>query len=174
MTRRLAIALAATGVAALVSGAASDTIAKRPATAPDAQPQRIAIELKLPLDSDTGTFVLEPLSAGRLTADSGTFRFTSGPTPVFLGRVINGQSVDRFRATDTLDGANGSPVIELQIDFVSAGHGYQIGSGAWSIASGTGAYAGITGRDRSALVRPPVPPGEFGVARHEGFVTARG
>jgi hypothetical protein len=130
--------------------------------------QRIAIAVKQPLEARTGSFVLEVLTPGPLARASGSTMFASGPTPVFIGRIVGGQRVDRFRGTDTLKGKDGTLTIRLQVDFVSAGNRYQVGAGTWSIVRGTGAYAGLTGGGRSALVSPP---GKFGFAQHEGFVT---
>jgi hypothetical protein len=131
--------------------------------------QRIAITVRQPLESRTGSFVLEVLTPGPLARDSGSTTFASGPAPVFTGRIVGGQRVDRFRGTDTVKGKGGTLTIRLQVDFVSAGNRYQVGTGTWSIVRGTGVYAGLTGGGRSALVNPP---GKFGFARHEGFVTA--
>ena len=136
--------------------------------------QRVAIEITMPLDGPTGSFVLRGLTPGSPTSDVGSATFTSGPTPVFIARVINGQSVDRFRAIDTLEGSQGTLVISLQVDFVSAGGGgYLVGTGRWSIIDGTGIYASWRGGGGSALVSPPSPPGQHGYSNHEGFVTVR-
>ena len=136
-----------------------------------ANKQRIALEVKVPLTANTGKFVLVTLTSGPLKVDFGSIAITTGPTPVFRGRIIHGQSVDRFRGTDKLKGMHGTLVISLQVDFASAGNGYQVGTGTWAIVSGTNVYAGLTGGGRSAFMRPPVPPGRFGFAEHEGFVT---
>ena len=154
------LAVLSTGIAA--SASASSTNGK----------QRIALVVKIPLDSATGEFVLEVLTPGPLKGDSGSITFTSGPTPVFIGRIIRGQSIDRFRATDLLEGEQGTLAIRIEADFASAGNGYHVGTGHWSIISGTGAYSGLTGGGGSALAQPPVPPGTFGFAQHEGFVKA--
>jgi hypothetical protein len=138
----------------------------------EANKQRISIEVKAPLNNGRGSFILHDLTAGRLKVDFGSITSTRGPTPVFLGEILHGQRVDRFRGTDTLRGRHGTLVISLRVDFVSAGNGWQIGNGTWSIVSGTGAYAGQTGGGRSAFVHPP-PPGRFGFAEHDGYVSAR-
>jgi hypothetical protein len=140
---------------------------------PVASKQRVAIEVKTPLDARTGTFVLDVPTPGPLKNDSGSITFTSGPTPVFTRRIVRGQRVDRFRGTNTLTGKQGTLVMSQQVDFVSAGNRYMVGAGNWSIVRGTGAYAGLKGGGRSALVSPPAPPGRFGFAQHEGFVTTR-
>src|SRR5262245_63964455 len=137
--------------------------------APSAQ-QRIAFEVKLPLDSDSGTFELTPMTPGALAYDSGTTHFTSGPTPLFTGRIVHGQLIDRFQAVEDLAGANGVLTVVIPVDFASAGHGYLNGRAKWSIVDGTGAYASLRGGGRGALVGPPSPPGQYGFARHEGFV----
>jgi hypothetical protein len=145
-----------------------------PAAAPggmDAKKQRVAIEVKLPLNAPKGTFALLTLTSGSLAADKGSTTFTSGPTPVFVGRIVDGQRVDRFRGTTTLTSKRGTLLLRLQQDFVSAGNDYQVATGTWSIVRGTGDYAGLAGGGRSALVRPA--SGRFGFASHEGFVGKR-
>jgi hypothetical protein len=106
-----------------------------------------------------------------LDLDTGSTTFTSGPTPVFSGRIVGGQRVDRFRGTTTLTSRRGTLVLRLQQDFVSAGNSYQIATGTWSVVGGTGQYVGLVGGGRSALVRPP--SGKYGFASHEGFVSKR-
>ncbi len=161
MMSRTCIAVAAVlGCAFLVSSAAPGGI--------DARKQRIAIEIKLPLNAPKGTFILDAITPGSLEIDTGSTMFTSGPKPVFGGRIIGGQRVDRFRGTTTLTSELGTLALRLQVDFVSAGNAYQVGSGTWSVVSGTGQYEGLTGGGRSALVNPA--SGRFGFARHEGFV----
>jgi hypothetical protein len=145
-----------------------------PAAAPggiDAKKQRIAIEIKLPLSAPKGTFALLTLTPGQLAVDKGSTTFTSGPTPVFMGRIIDGQRVDRFRGTTTLTSTRGTLMLRLQQDFVSAGNNYQVATGTWSVVSGTGQYAGLAGGGRIAAVLPAAA--RFGFASHEGFVSKR-
>ena len=160
MSRTWMTVAAVLGCALLVSATASGVT--------DAKKQRIAIEVKQPLTAPKGKFVLDALTPGLLKIDTGSMTFTSGPTPVFSGRIVNGQRVDRFRGATTLTSSLGTVALRLQVDFVSAGSGYQVGSGTWSVVSGTGQYAGLTGGGRSALVNPA--SGRFGFARYEGFV----
>lgn len=160
MSRIWITVAAGLGCALLVAAPASGGI--------DAKKQRIAIEVKLPLNAPKGTFVLDTLTPGSLEIDTGSTAFTSGPRPVFSGRIVKGQRVDRFRGATTLTSSLGTLALRLQVDFVSAGGGYQVGSGTWSVVSGTGEYAGLSGGGRSALVNPA--SGRFGFARHEGFV----
>jgi hypothetical protein len=164
-----ATALTGLAVVAVVSAGRASASSDSPV----ASKQRVAVQVKLPLAARTATFVLDALTPGPLAPDSGSTIFTSGPTPVFSGRIIRGQRVDRFRGTSTLTGKHGTLVISQQVDFVSAGNRYMVGAGTWSIVRGTGAYAGLKGGGRSALVSPPAPPGRFGFAQHEGFVTTR-
>jgi hypothetical protein len=134
----------------------------------DAKKQRIAIEIKLPLSTPKGQFALRTLTSGSLIADKGSTMFTSGPVPVFMGRIIGGQRVDRFRGTTMLTSPRGTLVLRLQQDFVSAGNNYQVATGTWAVVKGTGQYEGLAGGGRSALVRPA--SGRFGFASHEGSV----
>lgn len=163
MSRTCMIVAAVLGCAFLVPAAAPGGI--------DAKKQRVAIEIKLPLDAPKGTFALLALTPGSLDLDTGSTTFTSGPTPVFRGRIVGGQRVDRFRATTTLTSKRGTLVLRLQEDFVSAGYDYQVATGTWSVVTGTGQYAGLAGGGRSALVS--LPAGRFGYASHEGFVGKR-
>jgi hypothetical protein len=133
--------------------------------------QRMAFDVTLPLDSDSGRFELSPMTPGAIAHDSGATHFTSGPTPIFMGRLVHGQLIDRFQAVEKLVGANGDLTVRITVDFASAGNGYQNGRSTWRIVEGTGAYAGLRGGGRGALVRPPTPPGQYGFARHEGFVS---
>jgi hypothetical protein len=145
-----------------------------PAGAPggtDAKKQRIAIDIKQPLTAPKGRFVLETMTSGSLKDDTGSITFTSGPTAVFSGRIVEGQRVDRFRGKARLASSLGTLAVRVQVDFVSAGSGYQVGSGTWSVVSGTGQYAGLAGGGRSALVNPV--SGGFGFARYEGLVSRR-
>jgi hypothetical protein len=163
MTRTWITVAAALGCTLFASAAAPGGI--------DAQKQRIAIQIKLPLNAPKGTFTLLTLTPGSLDLDTGSTTFTSGPTPVFSGRIVGGQRVDRFRGTTTLTSRRGTLVLRLQQDFVSAGNSYQIATGTWSVVGGTGQYVGLVGGGRSALVRPP--SGKYGFASHEGFVSKR-
>jgi hypothetical protein len=88
-----------------------------------------------------------------------------------MGRIIDGQRVDRFRGTSTLTSTRGTLVLRLQQDFVSAGNGYQVATGTWSVAKGTGQYAGLAGGGKIAAALPA--SGRFGFASHEGFVGKR-
>jgi len=163
MSRTWMIVAAAVGCAFLVPAAAPGGL--------DAKKQRIAVEIKLPLNAAKGTFALLTLTRGSLDRDTGSTAFTSGPTPVFMGRIVGGQRVDRFRGTTTLTSKRGTLVLRLQQDFVSAGNRYQVATGTWSVVSGSGQYAGLAGSGRSALVRPA--SGRYGFASHEGFVSTR-
>lgn len=94
----------------------SEALASAAPPASVATKQRVAIEVKLPLNAPTGTFVLHALTPGQLKGDSGSDAFTNGPTPVFSGRIIGGQRVDRFRGTALLTGKHGTLVIRLRQD----------------------------------------------------------
>ena len=160
MNRTWVMVAAALGCVMLVPAAAPGGI--------DAKKQRIAIEVKQALDAPEGTFELFTLTGSKY-ADRGSITFTSGPTPVFNGRIIEGQRVDRFRGATTLTSMRGTLVLRLQVDFVSAGNNYQVATGTWSVVSGTGQYSGVAGGGRSALARPA--SGKFGFASYEGFVS---
>ena len=108
----------------------------------DATKQRIAITGK----GDRHTFVLRPLTGGKLRRDSGTFSDCCWRERVV---VRDGQKIEINNPLATYAGRRGTLVVRYRIEWVNAGGGYIVGTGAWKVVRGTGAYKGITGAGRS-------------------------
>ena len=107
-----------------------------------ASKQRIAITGK----GDKHTFVLTPLTGGKLRRDSGTFSDCCWSERVV---VRDGQRIELENPLATYVGRNGTLVVRYRVEWVNAGNGYTVGTGTWKIVRGTGAYEGITGDGRS-------------------------
>jgi hypothetical protein len=147
----------------LVALAAAVTLTSVAAASPHAAKQRLAIDMEgLP----NGEFVLIPLQAGALKLDSGTASDVGvGPRVV----MREGQRVEIYRNTFTLEGKRGSLTIRERNDFVDTGDAY-VGMGTWKVVRATGQYAQIAGGGRSAHVGHNGGQGAWYV-RLEGFLT---
>jgi hypothetical protein len=90
-----------------------------------------------------GDFVLTPLGTGGLGADSGT------ETSVIRDkRVVGGQGAEIVTWITTAKGTQGSFVLRVRIEHMSAGNGFGIGIGTWRFVRGTGVYAHAKGGGR--------------------------
>ena len=155
----LAVVAAVTPSVLISAGAAGSTPNK----------QRIAIEEKVTTTAlaGSGTFTLTPLTPGPIAADSGTFTYTGGSQ----GQVLrNGQTVTRYSGVDVLKGKHGTLRIPNSTAAVDAGGSYRVGTGTWSISTGTGAHASLRGGGRGAVGGPP--QGTV-FTRYEGYVSKR-
>jgi hypothetical protein len=147
----------------LVALAAAVTLTSVAAAGPDAAKQRVAINLK---GMPNGEFGLTPLQAGTVKLDSGTASDV-GSAPELVMR--QGQSVQIYRNTFTLEGKRGSLTIRERNDWVDTGDAF-VGIGTWKVVRGTGQYAQIKGGGRSAHVGHNRGTGAWYV-RLEGFLT---
>ena len=157
------------GALAVVAAVTLSVLISAGVAAPTAKKQRIAIEEKVTTTAlaGSGTFTLTPLTAGPIKADSGTFTYTGGSQ----GQVLrNGQTVTRYSGVDVLKGKHGTLRIPNTTATVDAGGSYRVGTGAWSISGGTGAYASLRGGGRGAVGGPP--QGTV-FTRYEGYVSKR-
>lgn len=142
-------------LAVLSALVAAVTLVSVAAAGPDGAKQRVAITVN---KLDHGEFVLTPLRVGALKRDSGTaFRVSKGSGVV-------------TRGTYTLEGKRGSLTIRERIEWAVVGSGYNVATGTWQIARGTGEYAHIAGGGRIAHVARDRPP-PLWKARLEGFLT---
>ncbi len=142
---------------------AAITLTSVAAAGPGAVKQRVAITMNgLP----NGRFVLEPLQRGALQRDSGTTGVVYKRTAVVMRE---GQTVDLYRSTFTLEGKRGVLTIREQIEWVYAG-GPFIGLGTWKVVRGTGEYAQITGGGRTAGAGLNHGNGAWSI-HEEGFLT---
>ena len=133
--RRSVVVLAVVAVAtAVIASAASG--------GPSAQKQRVAIEGRLVLATNKGTWTLVPLSAGPLKKDSGTL---VGGGNVLPPVIRDGQKVTVIIGKDVLTGKRGSFVMTQRVTSVLAGRGETADTGTWKFQPGTGAYKGVKG-----------------------------
>ncbi|OFW72542.1 MAG: hypothetical protein A2Y55_04910 [Actinobacteria bacterium RBG_16_68_12] len=149
--------------AILVALAAAVTMAAVAAAGPDAAKLRVAITMK---DLPNGAFVLEPLQAGALKRDSGTTSVVYKRLNVVMRE---GQRVEIYRLTFTLEGKHGSLTTRERNEWVDTG-GPFVGMGTWKVVRGTGQYAQITGGGRTAHAGLDRGNGVWYV-REEGFLS---
>jgi hypothetical protein len=153
--------------AALTIGAALVVLAvaaaARSETGADAARQRVSIVTN---ESGTSAGEFSFRASGSLRSDDGKFIWTGTEKP---RTVRDGQTIAVYVITDTFTGRRGTLTIRERVEVVDAGNGYIVGTGSWSFARGTGAYAGAVGRGRLASVR--TPSGRTS-ARFEGFLRA--
>jgi hypothetical protein len=162
--------LVKTRLALVIALAVGLTVASVAAASTHAVKQRIAISAK-PDSSGPGKFVLTPLGSGALKRDFGkvTVAISSGPTV-----MRQGQQVSIYNITFTYTGKRGSLKIRERSEWVdvsnknAAGYNYRpaVAIGTWKVVAGTGQYAKIAGRGRSAHAGM----GQQWFARQEGFV----
>jgi hypothetical protein len=146
--------------------AATAILTSLAAAGPDAAKQRISITSK-GFGTPAGQFVFIPLQAGMLKRDSGT----ENSSFTRRAAVREGLSVEVENAMTTSDGKRGRFVIRHRVEWVDVGGGYQVGLGTWTFVRGTGQYAQMIGRGRSAWLFP----GSTGAwrGRVEGFLVVR-
>jgi hypothetical protein len=146
--------LAIVAAAVLTAAGAAGTAAPK---------QRIAIEQRVA--NQAGTFKLIPLAPGPIKADSGKLFYTLKP-----GAVVTtlGQRATTYTVKQTLRGKRGVIQLTGVTKSTDAGSGYLSGSGTWSVADGTRAYAGLRGSGRESGV---LTPAMVFFTRYEGYVT---
>ncbi len=154
--RQLVVAAAiAAGIVA--AGAGAGTNAAR---------QRVAITTTP--TTAVKTFVLEPLTEGRLKRDSGTVTWHRENERTL---IRDGQQVDHWVGVGTFVGKYGTIVIRSRIDWLDAGRGHDAGVGTWKVIRGTRDYARVAGSGKSAHVW--LPSGAA-ASRAEGFMVEEG
>lgn len=132
------------------------------AASPASSRQRIAIT---DVKGSSAAFVLTPLTAGPIARDSGTATACCW-TRNFITR--DGQAIEiDAPVVRTFVGKHGTFTWRASIDWLDAGNGYEVGTGAWKIVHGTGAYKHLEGNGHVTLSSPPQG---LGSARAEGLV----
>ena len=116
--------------------------------------------------------MLDPIEAGSLARDAGTFGGAWSKTPDKI-IVRDGQTVYIHTASWTFTGRQGKLVFRERTEWVDAGRSPDappwVAVGSWKVVRGTGQYAGITGGGRSGHAGL----GPRWLARYEGFLTVR-
>jgi hypothetical protein len=147
--------------------AAAITVTSVAAASPGAAKQRVVITANgVANPTSSLKFVLSPLSPGALKPDSGT------ETSTYTSHVVvrDGQRVEIANWVTTCKGKRGNFVLRVRIEHIDAGNGFHIGTGTWTFARGTNAYAGITGGGRVANAR--IDFGSRALSeRRDGFLT---
>jgi len=150
---------------ALLVALAAAALASLAAAGPGVAKQRVSFAIR----GDTGpngTFVLTPLQAGALKRDSGSAAVAiTGPRVV----VLDGQKIEKYASTWTFTGKRGTLTTRERLDWIDTGDSF-IGVGTWKVVRGTGKYAGVTGKGRSAHVGHNHGNGAW-IIRHDGFLT---
>ena len=148
-----------------LAAAIAVTLTSVAAAGPDAAKQHVAITMTgLP----NGHFVLEPVRAGALERDSGTTSvLINGPNVV----MREGQRVEIYSNTFTLEGKRGILTVRERVEWVYAG-GPFVGMGTWKVVRGTGEYAKIAGGGRTATAGLNHGNGAWSV-HEEGFLTLK-
>jgi len=149
-----------TTVALVVTAAV--TLAAVAAGGPLAAKQRVAIQGK-----GVNGFVLTPLTAGALKADTGTGTFCC-----FTSQVItrDGQRIEITDPRLTLAGRRGTLVTSNRVEWLDVPGGYQLFTGTWKVIRGTGDYARLAGGGRVAGIQ--LPNGDINW-RREGLLGAK-
>jgi hypothetical protein len=123
--------------------------------------QRVAIEHK------GSTFVLTPLTTGAVKPDKGSITFCCWTEH---NTIRDGEAIDINDPQMTLTGKLGTLVARNRIGYVDIYNGWSIFTGTWTVVSGTGQYAGLTGGGRGAGIAPPTGDTK---ASFEGFLTQK-
>jgi hypothetical protein len=155
----------ATWLAAVLGTAAAVVLTAAGAAGTAVTKQRIAIEERAVSDKPSGTFKLIPLTTGPIKPDSGSASFSLKRRGT---STASGQRVTTYAVKETLTGKRGVLEISAVTKSTDAGGGYLAGSGSWSVAGGTKAYAGLRGGGGESGV---LTPRKVIFTRYEGYVT---
>lgn len=162
MSKRI---LSLTSLTALV--AAGLIVTSTVSAASAAQEQRVMLVQKHRFGAESGKFVLYALTSGQLERDAGSYTYLAAERPPLIRR---GQGIAVYITIASFTGKRGTFVLRSRVEFVGAGNGTTVGTGTWSIVSGTKAYAGMKGGGRVAVVA--MTPGGDTSSQYEGFVAA--
>jgi hypothetical protein len=135
------------GGVALVAMAAAFTAVAAGGTHSAAQRVRIEVTGSGPF-----TFVLRPMSKGKIQHDTGPMGFCCWRS---WNVTRAGASLEVTNPRLTLLGAQGTLRIRQRIEWVELPDGYSMWTGTWKVVGGTGAYAGLSGHGFDAGVWEP-------------------
>jgi len=117
--------------------------------------------------ANTETFVLTPVTSGRVQADTGELTFCCWSTS-HVTRA--GERLDVNDPHLTFKGTHGTLRFRNRIEWVDLPDGWAIFSGTWTAVGGTGAYASLSGSGRVAGV---TTANGFTRVRLFGFLAAK-
>jgi hypothetical protein len=104
--------------------------------------QHVRIEASGP---NTETFVLTPMTSGRIQADTGALTSCCWTT----SHVVRaGERLDVNDPHLTFRGAHGTLRFRNRIEWVDLPDGWSVFSGTWKAVGGTGAYGSLSGSGR--------------------------
>jgi hypothetical protein len=112
----------------------------------DSSKQRVRIDVKGP---DGPTFVLRPMSHGRVGPDNGSSTFCCWRS---WSVTRAGAKLEVTNPSVTLTGKQGTLTIRERIEWVGLPDDWSVQSGAWKVVGGTGTYAGLSGHGRVTSV----------------------
>jgi hypothetical protein len=130
-------------VALVALGAAFATVA---AGGTDSTKQRVRIDIK---GLDGNTFVLRPMSHGRVQPDNGTSGFCCWRS---WSVTRAGAKLEVTNPRVTLVGKQGTLTIRERIEWVGLPDDWSVQTGTWKVVGGTGTYAGLSGHGRVTSV----------------------
>jgi hypothetical protein len=111
--------------------------------------QRVRIEVT---GSDPFTFVLKPMSKGRIKHDTGPMTFCCWRS---WNVTRAGARLGVTNPRMTLAGPQGTLKIRERIEWVGIPDDWAVQTGTWKVVGGTGTYAGLSGSGRVASVTTP-------------------
>jgi hypothetical protein len=118
--------------------------------------QHIRIEAS---GANTQTFVLTPMTSGRVQADTGALTSCCWMTSHV---VRGGERLDVNDPPLTFTGAHGTLRFRNRIEWVDLPDGWSIFTGTWKAVGGTGSYGSLSGSGRVA-----------GITTADGFTRVR-
>ena len=108
--------------------------------------QRVRIDVKGP---DGSTFVLRPMSHGRVQPDNGLSTFCCWRS---WSVTRAGAKLEVTNPQVTLAGKQGTLTIRERIEWVGLPDDWSVQTGTWKVVGGTGTYAGLSGHGRITSV----------------------
>ena len=152
-------------LAGLVAGIFASLLLSAASAGTTATKQRVSFLFNFNTQTGEGSWQLVPLTRGPLKRDSGT---STGGGSIGRRVFLQGQRVTPISGSDVMTGGRGKLVLTQKLVSAEVGSRYTADIGSWRVASGTGAYEGITGGRRFAGVGLP---GGTVIINEEGYVT---
>lgn len=134
----------------------------------DSAKQRVRIDVKGP---DGNTFVLRPMSQGRVQPDSGSTGFCCWRS---WSVTRAGARLEVTNPLLSLAGKQGTVTFRERVEWTPLPDGWSVFTGTWKVVGGTGGYAGFSGHGRVAGAwAPETDPDRALRLRLTGFLEPR-